>query len=107
MLAGDHGALDHEHVEARLHGDLVVAQDTLRCQRGRHHHLLLLDFAYPLGDQLGLDGLPVDLLHLPGGLVLGQRRDPLELGLGILVACEDALEVQHRQPADPGQGFRG
>src|SRR5436309_2539332 len=54
--------------------------------------------------------LAVDLLHLARGLLLGQARDPLELLVGVLVAREDALEVEHGEPAetadDPGRRGR-
>ena len=99
MLAGDDRALDDQHVQARLQRELVVLQHPLRRQRGRHHDFLLLDFPDPLRDQLRLDRLAVDLLHLARGQLLGQAGDPLELLVGVLVAGEDALEVQHRQAA--------
>src|ERR1700730_4403169 len=101
MLAGDDRSLDDEHVQAGLHRDLVVAEHPLRGQRGCDDHLLLLDLADPLGDQLRLDRLAVDLLHLPRGLVLRQPGDPLELLVSVLVAREDALEVEYRQAAEP------
>src|SRR5262249_15623057 len=34
------------------------------------------------------------------GDVLGERGDPLELGVGVLVAAEDPLEVEHRETAE-------
>ena len=101
MLAGDDRALDHQHVEAGLERELVVLEDALRRQRSGHDDFLLLDFPDPLGDQLRLDRLAVDLLHLPGRQLLRQRGDPLELLLGVLVAREDALEVEDRQAAEP------
>ena len=100
VLAGDDGALDHEHVETRLERDLVVLEHALGRQRGRDDDLLVLDFLDPLRDQLGLDGLAVDLLHLARGLLLGEGGDPLELRLGVLVAGEDALEVEHGEAAE-------
>ncbi len=69
--------------------------------------LLLLDLANPLGDQLGNDRLAVDLLHLARGRVLGQPRDPLELLVGVLVARKDALQVEHRQAAEPADDRGG
>ena len=59
-----------------------------------------LDLLDALGDQLGLDRLPVHILHLAGGDVPGEGRDPLELSVGVLIAAEDSLEVEHRQPAE-------
>ena len=99
VFAGDDRALDHEHVEAGLQRDLVVVEHPLRRQRRRDDDLLLLDLADPLRDQLWLDGLAVDLLHLARGEILRQLRDPLELLLSVLVAGEDALEVEDREAA--------
>ena len=50
--------------------------------------------------QVGVERLLVDRLHLARGEVLRQLRDPLELLVGVLVAGEDALEVQHRETAE-------
>ncbi len=41
VFAGDDRALDHEHVEAGLQRDLVVAQHPLGGQRGGNDDLLL------------------------------------------------------------------
>ena len=96
MLAGHHRPLDHQHIQPRLHRDLVIPEDPLRGQRRRHHHLLFLDLADPLGDQLRLHRLAVDLLHFARGELLRQLGDPLQLRVGVLIAGEDPLEVQHR-----------
>ena len=100
VLGGDDRALDHEDVEARLERDLVVLAHLLRRQRRRRDHAVRLDLLDPLGDQLGLDRLAVDVLHLAGRDVLRERRDPLELRVGVLVAAEDALEVEDGQAAE-------
>ena len=100
MLAGDDRALDHEHVQARLERDLVVLRTRCGVSDAADDDPLLLDLLDPLGDQLGLDRLAVDLLHLARGELLRQRGDPLELLVGVLVAGEDALEVQHGEPAE-------
>ena len=100
MLARDHRALDHEDVEPGLERDLVVAGDALRRQGGGADHALRLDLADPLGDQLLLDRLAVDLLHLAGRLFLAERGDPLELLLSVLITREDALEVEHGEPPE-------
>ena len=99
VLAGDDGALDDQDVEAGLERELVVLEDPLRGQGSGDDDFLLLDFPDPLGDQLRLDGLLVDLLHLARRQILGQVGDPLELLVGVLVAREDALEVQDGQTA--------
>ncbi len=110
VFAGDDGALDDEHVETGLHGELVVIEHALGRQRGSDDDLVLLDLLDALCDQLGLDGLAVDVLHLARGHVLGQFGDPLQLLLGVLVAREDALEVEHGEaaeaPDDAGGGGR-
>src|ERR1019366_7647036 len=100
VLGGDDGALDHKDVEARIERDLVVLANFLRRQRGGSHDALLLDLANPLRDQLGLDRLAVDVLHLACRDVAREGRDPLELPVGVLVAAEDALEVEDRQAAE-------
>ena len=107
VLAGDDRPLDHEHVESRLERDLVIAQHALRRQRRRDDDLLLLDLRDPLRDQLGLDRLRVDLLHLARRDLLRQRRDPLQLLIRVLVAREDALEVQHREAAEAADDAGG
>ena len=100
VLGRDHGALDDEDVEPRVERELVPALHALRGQRRRRHHAVRLDLLDPLGDQLLLDRLQVDLLHLPGRFLAVERRDPLELGVGVLVPRPDALQVQDREPAE-------
>ena len=100
VLGRDDRALDHQDVEAGLDGDVDVVGHPLRRQRARDRDALRLDLLDPLGDQLGLDRLPVDLLEAPGGLGGRHRRDALQLGVGLLVAGLDALEVEDRQAAD-------
>ncbi len=77
-----------------------MGADALRRQRGGDDDALGLDLGDPLCDQLGNDGCVVDLLHLARGRLLGQLGDPLELLLGVLVAREDALEVEDRETAE-------
>src|SRR5205809_936751 len=79
---------------------LVVHADLLRRQRGGGDDAVRLDLLDALGDQLGLDRLLVDLLHLARRLVLGQLRDALEHLVRVLVAGEDALEVQDGEAAE-------
>ena len=52
---------------AGLERDLVVLAHALRRERRGRDDALLLDLPDPLGDQLGLDRLAVDLLHLARG----------------------------------------
>src|SRR4051794_25764999 len=101
VLGRHDGALDHEDVEAGVERELVVARDPLRRQRRRDDDpRLLLDLLDPPGDQLGLDRLLVDRLHLARRDLLGELRDALELGVRVLEARPDALEVQYRQAAE-------
>ena len=103
VLGRDDRALDHEHVEAGVERRLPVLAHALGRQRRRREHALGLDLGDAAGDQLGLDRLGVDLLHLAGRLGLVEGRDPLELLVGILVARPDALEVEHAQPAEAAE----
>ncbi len=90
-------------VDPGLERDLPVGADLLRRQRRGADDTLLLDLAYALGHELRLDGLPVDVLHLARGRLLGERRDALELGVGVLEARPDALEVEDGQAAQLAQ----
>ena len=101
MLGRDDGSLDHEDVEAGLERRFVVGDHLLGGQGGGRHHPAGLDLGDALADQLGLEGLPVDLLHLARGRILRQLGDSGELVVGVGVAGEDALEVEHGQAAEP------
>ena len=107
VLGRDDRALDDEDVEAGLERRLVVPAHALRREGRRRNHAVLLDLPDPLPDQLVLDRLGVDPLHLAGGELLRLRRDPLELLVRVLVAGPDALEVQDAEAAelaeDPGR----
>ena len=107
VLGRDDRALDDEDVEARLERGLVVGADPLRRERGGRDHALVLDLADPLRDQLLLDGLLVDALHLRRGVLLGELRDALELVVRVLVAGPDALEVEHGEAAEPADDAGG
>ena len=85
VLGGDHRPLDDQHVEAGLYGGRVVALDPLRGERGRRYDALVLYLLHTPKDELFFDRLGVDVLHDPGGLVLGQARYLLEDGTGVLV----------------------
>ena len=95
VLGGDDGSLDDQDVEARLERDVHVVGHALRRERPGGDHALILDLLDPVGDQLGLDRLAVDLLETARGLLRGHRRDALQLGVGLLVAGLDALQVEH------------
>ena len=84
-----------------LERQVVEARHALRRERRRGDDArLALDLLDALPDELGLDRLLVDGLHLAGRRVLGQLRDALELGVGVLEARPDALEVQDGQAAE-------
>ncbi len=100
VLRGDHRALDDEDVEPGLERGLVVLGDLLRGEGPAGHRAGRLDLLDPLGDQLGLDRLRVDLLHDPRGDLLGGRRDLVELLVGVLIPGPDALEVEDAEPAE-------
>ncbi len=104
VLGRDDGALDDEHVEPGLEGDLVVLLDALRRERRGGHHAAVLDLFDAPGDELLFDGLLVDLLHGAGRRLLGQRGDAVELLVGVLVAGLYALEVEHGEAAELAHG---
>ena len=107
VLGRDDRALDHEDVQPRLERELVVARDALGRERGgRDDARLGLDLLDALRDELGLDRLLVDRLHLARGGVLGELRDALELGVGVLEARPDALEVEDGQAAELAHDLR-
>ena len=107
VLGGDHRALDDEDVEPGLERDLVPLLDLLRGQRRRGDDAVGLDLLDPLGDQLRLDRLGVDLLHLARRVFAVERRDPLELRVRVLIAGPDALEVEHREAAEAAEDAGG
>src|SRR5947209_17603240 len=59
-----------------------------------------LDLADPLRDELRLDRLAVDVLHLPRCDVTREGGDPLKLSVGVFVAAKDTFEVEHGEPAE-------
>src|SRR5690349_20689783 len=75
VLGRDDRALDHEDVEPGVERDLVELLDALRGQGGGGQDAVLLDLADALPDQLLLDRLEVDLLHLARRLLAWQARD--------------------------------
>src|SRR4029079_5360771 len=100
VLGGDDRALDDQDVQAGVQADLVVLLDALRSERGGGDDAVGLDLLDALDDQLFLDRLLVDVLHLTRGLLLGQGRDAGQDVFGVLVAGPDALEVQDRETAE-------
>ena len=99
VLGGDDRALDDQDVQPGVKTELVVALDALRSQRRGGDDAVGLDLLDALGDQLFLDRLLVDLLHLARGLVLGKPGDALQDLVRVLVARPDALEVQDGEAA--------
>ena len=82
VLGRDDRALDDEDVEAAGKRGLEVALAVLRGERGRGKHATVLDLPDALRDELGLDGLLVDLLHLEGRLFLVEGSDLSRCGAG-------------------------
>jgi hypothetical protein len=106
VLGGDHGALDHEDVEAGLDRDLVVLGDALGRERARGDCAGRLDLLDALGDELGLDRLLVDPLHQMSRLLRRRRGDLHQLRVRVLVAGPDPLEVQNSEAAELVEGDR-
>src|ERR1700743_1826242 len=73
---------------------LIVRADLLGGQRRRGSDAVGLDLLDAPRDQLRLDRLAIDVLHLARGDVRREGGNALELLLGVLVAAVDALEVE-------------
>ena len=100
VLGRDHGALDDEDVEAGLERGVVVLRHLLRGEGAAGDDAVGLDLLHPLGDQLRLDGLRIDLLHELRGDRLGGRCDLIQLLVGVLIPGPDALQVEDAEPTE-------
>jgi hypothetical protein len=100
VLGRDHGTLHDEDVEPGLYGGPVVLLYPLGRQGGGGYNATRLYLLHPAEDELLFYGLLVELLQDARGLVLGQARYLLEDRLRVLVAGLQALQVQHREPAE-------
>jgi len=107
VLGRDDCPLDHEDVESGLDHVLVVLAYALRRERTGGDDALVLDLAHALHHQVAVERRLVDALHLGRRDLLGKLRDPLELLLRVLVAGEDALEVQDAEAAELAEDRRG
>jgi len=100
VAGGEHSALHDEDVRARLLrklGSLFGASGDRRdCTRNAGG----LDRVDALGDELGLDGLAVNLFEKSVDLRLVCLGDSLDDRGRILVAGVDAVKVQHRKAAE-------
>ncbi len=101
VLGGDHRALYDEQVELGIDKGFGVLRRALGGQRPARHDPCRLDLPDPGGDELGPDGFGVNLLHTYRGLVRAQLGDFLEVGLGVLIARPQTLEVEHAHAAQP------
>jgi hypothetical protein len=104
VLGGDDGALDDEHVQLALEDVGQEGLGALRGDRGTRHDAGVVDLADPLGDQLGADGLLVELLHPLGGLLDRLGGDLGEHAVGVLEAGPEALEVEYADAAEAADG---
>ena len=107
VLGRDHRALDDQDVKPCLERDLVVVAHALGGQRRRDDDALGLDLLDPPADELGLERLAVDLLHLARGELRGEAGDALELLVRVLEARPDPFEVQDGEAAEPADDARG
>ncbi len=62
------------------------------------------ELAEPFGDELGADGLAVDLLHPSCGAGWFERGNLFEDRLRVVVSGPDTFEVKDRKPAEPTEG---
>ena len=100
VLGRHRGAADDEQVDPGIDDGLPQLLGALRGEGAGDGDAGGADLAQPLGDELGLDLLAVDLLHAGGrqgrveGGDLGEQRG------GVLVAGPQPLEVEHRQATE-------
>src|SRR5690625_2227867 len=80
--------------------DLPQLLSALGRERTRHDHARFPDLGQPLGNQFGLNFCGVNLLHPPGRLISGKRRDLFQHAGGVLIARPQPLKVEHAQPAE-------
>jgi hypothetical protein len=109
VARGRHRRLHDKEVSARLLGALRESLRALRDRRDDDRSPALLDLRDPLMDQLLFDGLAIDALDDLRRLGEAGGGDPIEHGLRMLVAREDAFEVQHGEGAQTSHlhGKRG
>src|SRR5918992_4035188 len=68
VLGRDHRSLDHQDVQLGPENQVGKLTNPLRRERSRGHHPAFSDLSDPPLDEFLLDGLPIELLHAPGGL---------------------------------------
>ena len=107
VLGGDRRAADDEHVDAGVDDGLDVLLGALRRERAGDGDPGGAHLLEPLGDQLGLDRLGVDLLHPAGGLGAREPGDLLQQAGRVVVPRPEALEVEHAEAAHLAERDRG
>jgi hypothetical protein len=106
VLRRDRRASDDEEVRPRVHDRPPELLGSLRRQRSGHRDTGGADLAQPRRDQLGHDGLGVQLLHSRCGVLVRQARDLREERLGVLIPGPQPLEVEHSDATEPTEGNR-
>ena len=99
VLGRNDRALDHEDVEARLNGVGTQLLDPLGREGGRDGDAGRFQLLDPAPDQLGLDGLQIDVLHSLRGLLGLEFGDLLEIGHRIVVPGPETFEVEDAEAA--------
>ena len=103
VLSAHHRGLHEEELGAGLGDRLAELQGRQGGGTHRRDAAAGLDLGDALADQVLPDGLAVELLHQRYELLLAHRRDPVEHGVGVVVAALHALQVQHPQGALAGE----
>jgi hypothetical protein len=109
VLGGDDGALDDQQVDTGLQCGGSQPLGVLGRDTHRRRHPAVGHLADPLGDQLRLHRLAVDVLQQ------GERRSPVARGvtelaedrLRVLVTGPQALGIEDAEPAGPADGDGG
>ena len=100
MLGRDRGAADDEDIDSGIDDGLVELLGPLRSQGACHGDSGFTDLFEASGDEFGLDGCGVELLH-PGSRHLSrQLSDFGQLRGGILVPGPQSFEVEDAESAE-------
>src|SRR5699024_2862214 len=99
-------AADDEDVDTGIDDGLVELLGPLRGQGAGDGDSGLSDLLEAGGDELGLDGSGVELLHPGGGHLRGQLGDLGQQRGRILVTGPEPLEVEHAESAEAAEGDR-
>src|SRR5487761_1083880 len=104
MAGGQHGALDDEDVGTGFLSQLGTLRGPGGNRRDGTRDAGSLDRVDPLRDELGFDGLSVDLFEERVDVRFVRLRDSLDDRSGVFVTSVDSVKVQDGDPAELAHG---